>query len=71
MEAVLQLGKNGLTQRFIDELLATLKKKKQVKVKILRNSPDTVASVVEKMESQGINTTKIIGRTITFSKKAL
>lgn len=35
---VIQLGKAGVTDSFIDELKASLKKKKKVKVKILKSA---------------------------------
>jgi len=38
--AVVQLGKSGVTDSFIDELKAQIKKKKTVKVRILRSAKE-------------------------------
>ena len=42
LKAIVQIGKNGLTQSTIDELLIHMKKRKLVKVKILKSALDEI-----------------------------
>jgi len=70
----LQLGKNGLTQQFIEGLRKTFKNRKAVKVSLLRSysrnredAKKTAEKLCDELKDVGVEH-KIIGFTITLKK---
>jgi len=73
--ALLQLGKKGLTEQFIEDLRKTFKNCKTVKITLLRSysrNREEVKSTAEKLcaelETIGYFKSKIIGFTIVIKK---
>lgn len=71
---ILQLGKKGLTEQFIEGLRKTFKNRKAVKVSLLRSysrnreeTKRTAEKLCEELKSIGVKY-RIIGFTITLKK---
>lgn len=71
LQAILQVGKNGLTEAFLAELDKTLKKKGLVKVKLLRNfadEHDTKTTAEEIAASIKADVVSAVGNVAVFYK---
>lgn len=57
LEPILRIGKNGLTENVLNELIKLLKKKKLIKIKLLKssvskNKKELINGIVEKSDSE-------------------
>lgn len=71
IEPTVRIGKKGLTEAQIIEIIKHLDKRRTVKVKVLRTAltSGTVESIAQKVSSAtGARVTQIIGHTFTLSK---
>ncbi|MCB9359192.1 YhbY family RNA-binding protein [Candidatus Woesearchaeota archaeon] len=48
LDPSLRIGKNGLTENGLKEIMILLKKKRLVKIKLLKNCPDPIEDVIER-----------------------
>ncbi len=71
LQAILQIGKNGVTESFKAELKKTVTVKKLVKIKLLRSFADAhEAKVIAQSLAEELNLVviEVKGNTITFSE---
>ena len=71
LPALLQVGKNGLTEEFINELSRTLKKKGLVKIRLLKScaeKPREAAKIIA--EKLGVELVSVVGGSLVFYDKS-
>ena len=68
MNAVFQVGKDGVNNNMVTDILNYLNKNELMKVSILQNCSQTKEEVAEVFEKNGIEVVQIIGRTIVLYK---
>lgn len=68
LNAVFQVGKDGVNSNMIVDILNYLNKYELMKVSILQNCPQTKDEVAEIFASSGIEVVQIIGKTIVLYK---
>ncbi len=71
LEPILRIGKNGLTEHVLNELIKLLKKKKLIKIKLLKsavnkNKKELINNLVEKTDSELI---EAVGNVIVLYRK--
>ena len=71
MDALYQIGKEGLSDAFIAQIDDALEARELIKIKILKNSPEIAeevgASLAEKL---GAEVAQIIGHTVVLYRKS-
>ena len=68
LNAVFQVGKDGVNGNMIIDILNYLNKNELMKVSILQNCPQTKDEVAELFSKAGIEVVQIIGKTIVLYK---
>ena len=68
INAVFQVGKDGVNSNMITDVLNYLNKHELMKVSILQNCPQTKEEVAEQFEINGIEVVQIIGKTVVLYK---
>ena len=68
MNATFQVGKDGVNNNMVTDILNYLNKNELMKVSILQNCSQTKEEVAEIFERNGIEVVQIIGRTIVLYK---
>ena len=65
LKPLLQLGKNGLSDQFLDQLNTALLQHELIKLKVLENAPNTPRECAKILEEQpALEVIQTIGRTI-------
>ena len=65
LKPLFQLGKNGLSDQFLDQLNTTLLQHELIKLKVLENAPNTPRECAKILEEQpALEVIQTIGRTI-------
>ena len=70
INAVFQVGKDGVNSNMITDILNYLNKNELMKVSILQNCPQTKEEVAHAFEVSGIEVVQIIGKTVVLYKKS-
>lgn len=70
LNAVFQVGKDGVTSNMVIDILNYLNKNELMKVSILQNCPQTKDEVALAFEASGIEIVQIIGKTVVLYKKS-
>ena len=70
INAVFQVGKDGVNSNMIRDVLNYLNKNELMKVSILQNCPQTKEEVAHAFEVSGIEVVQIIGKTVVLYKKS-
>ena len=68
LNAVFQVGKDGVNGNMIIDILNYLNKNELMKVSILQNCPQTKDEVADVFSANGIEVVQIIGKTIILYK---
>ena len=68
LNAIFQVGKDGVNDNMINDILNYLYKNELMKVSILQNCPQTKDEVAELFSKAGIEVVQIIGKTIVLYK---
>ena len=67
IEAIVQVGKNGVNENTVNSLNEALEARELVKVKVLKNCFDEIDEVAENLEAQcDCEIVHVIGRNILF-----
>ncbi|MFC1800893.1 YhbY family RNA-binding protein [Nanoarchaeota archaeon] len=69
MGPVLQIGKSGLTDSVIQEIIKILKKKKLIKIKLLSSAGDRKKLADEIVSKTGAVLIRSVGRVVVLFKK--
>lgn len=70
LNAVFQVGKDGVNQNMINDVLNYLNKNELMKVSILQNCPQDKNEVAKMFEENDIEIVQIIGKTIVLYKQS-
>lgn len=70
LNAIFQVGKDGVNSNMITDILNYLNKNELMKVSILQNCPQDKEEVALAFEKSGIEVVQIIGKTIVLYKKS-
>lgn len=70
LNATFQVGKDGVNNNMITDILNYLNKNELMKVSILQNCPQTKDEVADAFSASGIEVVQIIGKTIVLYKKS-
>lgn len=68
LNATFQVGKDGVNDNMIRDILAYLNKNELMKVSVLQNCPQTKEEVAEEFANADIEVVQIIGKTIVLYK---
>ena len=68
LNAVFQVGKDGVNSNMVRDILAYLNKNELMKVSVLQNCPQTKEEVAEIFKEADIEVVQIIGKTIVLYK---
>ena len=68
INAVFQVGKDGVNSNMIADILNYLNKNELMKVSILQNCPQTKDEVAEMFAASGIEVVQVIGKTVVLYK---
>ena len=68
LNSIFQVGKDGVNNNMISDILNYLNKNELMKVSILQNCPQTKEEVAEAFSASGIEVVQIIGKTIVLYK---
>ena len=67
LKPLLQLGKNGLSDQFLEQLNTALLQHELIKLKVLENAPNTPRESAKILEAQPeLDVIQVIGRTIVL-----
>ena len=69
LEPVLQIGKGGITDSVVKEILLQLKKKKLIKIKLLQSAGDRKKLVEEIISKTKAVLVRSVGRVVVLYKK--
>jgi RNA-binding protein len=71
LEPLWQVGKGGVTESVINQLLDALEARELIKINVLRNSPlETKETAEELAEKTGAELIQVIGNKVTLYKRA-
>lgn len=71
LEPLWQVGKGGITENVINQLLDALEARELIKINVLRNSPlETKEAAEELAEKTGAELIQVIGNKVTLYKRA-
>ena len=70
LKPVFQIGKVGMNENMVKDILSYLNKHELMKVSILKNSPYEMADVTEVFTNNGITMVGSIGHTVIIYKRA-
>lgn len=70
INAVFQVGKDGVNQNMITDVLNYLNKNEIIKISILQNCSQTKEEIANRFVDEGIELVQIIGKTIILYKKS-
>ena len=70
INATFQVGKDGVNNNMITDILNYLRKHELMKVSILQNCPQTKEEVAFAFEESGIEVVQIIGKTVVLYKQS-
>ena len=70
LNAVFQVGKDGVNSNMITDVLNYLNKYELMKVSILQNCPQDKNEVAKMFEENGIEVVQIIGKTVVLYKQS-
>ena len=68
LNATFQVGKDGVNDNMVRDILAYLNKNELMKVSVLQNCPQTKEEVAEVFANADIEVVQIIGKTIVLYK---
>ena len=68
LNATFQVGKDGVNENMVRDILNYLNKNELMKVSVLQNCPQTKEEVAEVFASNDIEVVQIIGKTIVLYK---
>ena len=69
MKPLINIGKNGVTDRIVSEIKEQMKGKSIIKIRILRNAPASTADIAGEVASKtGFNLVDVRGRTAILSR---
>ena len=68
LKPIFQVGKDGVNDNMIRDILAYLNKNELMKVSVLQNCPQTKEEVAEEFANADIEVVQIIGKTIVLYK---
>ena len=68
LNATFQVGKDGVNENMVRDILAYLNKNELMKVSVLQNCPQTKEEVAEVFANADIEVVQIIGKTIVLYK---
>ena len=71
LKPIFQIGKTGMTENMIKDMISYLNKHELMKVSILKNSPYEMDDVHEVFENNGITFVSSIGRVAIVYKRAI
>ena len=66
LKPLLQLGKHGLSDQFLEQLNTALLRHELIKLKVLENAPNTPRESAKILEEQALEIIQVIGRTIVL-----
>lgn len=70
IDAILQIGKGGITQPLIDQVNEALKARELIKLSVLDNSPITAKDAAHQLaEACNANVVQVIGKKLVLYKK--
>jgi len=69
MKPLINIGKSGVTDQFINEIKEQMKGKKELKIRILRNAPESATETASVVASRtGFKVEDVRGRTAILSR---
>jgi len=68
-DIMFQVGQSGITQQVIDNILTNLKKHEVGRISVLKNCPDDMDTIIEKIEDNDIHVVAKIGHVLLLYKE--
>jgi len=69
-EIMFQIGQAGLTDKVIDNILTNLLKHEVGRISVLKNCPDEIDTVINRLEERGIMVVYRVGRVLLMYKQS-